>query len=350
MYKKILKPIFINLIILLFFVILIEIFFGYWFDKNNLGPYMREHRMKNQPTLFNYNGKTIKYNYLRNYYGFTGEDIEPSDIKAVIMGGSVIDERYKPEEFTITGYLNEKLRNNNYNFKIINAGIEGQSTVGMIYNFRTWFPKLKDFKPKVILFYIGLNDLGLIENNVSNNIGDGHVKNPEGFEQFLDNIKSRSFIYDSIRIFKFKYLPRKNFIKYDGNVDPDLENNFKYISYNLALNKYNTTELNIENKKVIKSYLSRVDILHDEAIKLKSTPIFITNIVSRGHVEEMFILNHSLIEHCEIKKYKCIDMAKNLDGKYNYWQGDSHTSKDGSEKIAEIIMQDLPNYLKDMKW
>ena len=59
MYKKILKPIFINLIILLFFVILIEIFFGYWFDKNNLGPYMREHRMKNQPTLFNYNGKTI---------------------------------------------------------------------------------------------------------------------------------------------------------------------------------------------------------------------------------------------------------------------------------------------------
>jgi hypothetical protein len=83
---------------------------------------------------------------------------------------------------------------------------------------------------------------------------------------------------------------------------------------------------------------------------LKSTPIFITNIVSRGHVEEMFILNHSLIEHCEIKKYKCIDMTKNLDGKYNYWQGDSHTSKDGSEKIAEIIMQDLPNYLKDMKW
>ena len=32
-----------------------------------------------------------------------------------------------------------------YDFKITNAGIEGQSTVGHIYNFRHWFPKLKDF-------------------------------------------------------------------------------------------------------------------------------------------------------------------------------------------------------------
>ena len=41
-----------------------------------------------------------------NYYGFRGEDIDPSLIQAVIIGGSSIDERYKPEDFTITGNLN----------------------------------------------------------------------------------------------------------------------------------------------------------------------------------------------------------------------------------------------------
>ena len=47
------------------------------------------------------------YNYKRNYYGFRGDDIEPSNIEAIIMGGSEIDERYKPDEFTIAEYLNK---------------------------------------------------------------------------------------------------------------------------------------------------------------------------------------------------------------------------------------------------
>ena len=65
--------------------------------------------MKNQPIIYTYEGKTIKYNYKRNYYGFRGDDIEPSEIQAIIMGGSNIDERYKPDQFTITGYLNKNL-------------------------------------------------------------------------------------------------------------------------------------------------------------------------------------------------------------------------------------------------
>ena len=43
---KILKTFSYNLFFFIFFIFIIEIFFGYCFDKNNLGPYMREHRMK----------------------------------------------------------------------------------------------------------------------------------------------------------------------------------------------------------------------------------------------------------------------------------------------------------------
>ena len=346
-FKNITKLLFTNIIILLSFIILLELIFGYWFDEDNLGPYMREHRMKNQPTSLTYKGKTYNYNYKRNYYGFRGDEIKPSNIKAIIMGGSVIDERYKPEEFTITGYLNKNLKENNYNLQIVNAGIEAQSTVGIIYSFKHWFPKLKDFKPEIILLYIGVNDLAIPPNKHLKDIGDGHIKNPENFEVIKDNIKSRSIILDSLRIIKFKYLPKKNFVKYDGNLDPELENNFNYISYESALKKYDINMLRKKHKKWVDSYLSRVDILYNNAKKLNATPIFITNIGSDGYRESIFIHNYSLIEHCKIKKYNCMDLAKKIEGKYFYWSGGAHTTKEGSEEIANLISQNLSIYLKE---
>ena len=84
-----------------------------------------------------------------------------------------------------------------------------------------------------------MNDITIPENvNVEKIGGDGHVLNPDKTEVFFDNIKSRSFFYDSARIFKFKFLPRKNFVKYDGNIDANLKDNFKYINYNTALKNY----------------------------------------------------------------------------------------------------------------
>ena len=44
--KYSIKIILINLLIALLFVTLIELIFGYWFDKDNFGPYLREHRLK----------------------------------------------------------------------------------------------------------------------------------------------------------------------------------------------------------------------------------------------------------------------------------------------------------------
>ena len=344
--KKLIKVLFTNSLILLMFVVLIELFFGYWFDKDNLGPYMREHRMKNQAITYTYDNKTYDYNYKKNYYGFRGEDISPENIEGLVMGGSAVDERYKPEEFTITGYLNKNLKNNNYKLELINAGIEGQSTVGIIYNFTNWFSKLKNFSPKVILVYIGTNDGGVQENNLNELSQDGHVKNPDEIEAFFDNIKSKSFLYDTARIFKYKNLPKETFKKYDGNADVYSENKFKYISYETAIANYNIKELEKKYEKKIKNYLSRVDIIYKSAKKINSNPIFITSVGNFGHKKRIFILNYSLIGHCKNKKYDCIDVARKLKGKFNYWRADGHTTQEGSEIIADLIMDDLIYFIK----
>ena len=345
--KNLSKIVFTNFLIVIFFIILIELFFGYWFEKYNFGPYMREHRMKNQPTTFKYEGKIYTYNYKRNYYGFRGEDVDPSNINAVIMGGSDIDERYKPDEFTITEYLNKLLKENYYDLKILNAGIEGQSTVGLIYNFNHWFSKLENFSPKLILLYIGLSDAGIPENfDVAKSGGDGHIKNPEKIEVFFDNIKSRSLLYDSLRIFKFKYLPRKNFVKYDGDIDPNREKDFSYIKYETALQKYDLNSLQEKYGLKIKNFLSRVDTLYKKAKKLNANPVFITSVRSQGNTEINFIFNYSLILHCKNKNYNCINIAKKLNGKYNYWRDGTHTTREGSEVIANLIFEDLEKYIK----
>ena len=156
MKNYITKIVLINFLVLLISILFIEIFFGHWFSKHNFGPYMREHRLKKNPVVLTYKDTEYNYIYKRNYHGFRGEEMDPSEIEAVIIGGSTIDERYKPYKLSITGNLNSLLKKNNYNFEITNAGIEGQSTAGHIYNFNHWFPKLKIFHLNYIFFTLGL--------------------------------------------------------------------------------------------------------------------------------------------------------------------------------------------------
>ena len=346
-----------NIFVILIFVFIIEIIFGYWFDKDNFGPYMREHRMKNQKIEYSDSNEKIVFFYRRNYHGFRGPDVEPKDINAVILGGSVVDERHKPDKYTITGFLNKSLKKNNDNLVITNGGVEAQSTAGLIHSFENWLFKLKDFSPKIIIFYIGVNDLVLgpdatvekisrREKQGRTSLGNAHLLNPEKMEAFFDNVKSRSIIYDSLRIFKFKFLPRKNFVKFDGKIDPNyLKKNIKFKSYEKAVSEYSNSAVKKKYKKRVDNYLDRIDVLYEHSKNLNSIPIFITNVVSLGHVENIFTMNSALINHCEVKNYNCIDLARSLKGQTDFWYDGFHSSKKGSEVIANLIYKDLSKIL-----
>ena len=246
--KKIGKIFLTNIILLIILIGSIELYFGYWFDKDNLGPYMREHRMKNQRILWNDEIEEFSYFYRRNYYGFRGKDINPSEIKGVILGSSLIDERYKPEKYTITEFLNKRLEENNLDINFINAGIEGQTSAGMVASFEKWLYKLENFSPKYILFYLGINDSLHHSINISEETS-GHLLNPERKEIFFDNIKTRSIIYDSIRKIKFKHLPRDGFVEYNGEMPKDYINNYNFVKYDTLKKEDSLTTHILDNKK-----------------------------------------------------------------------------------------------------
>ena len=347
-FKKITKIFIINFIIVLLFLSVIELSFGYWFDEYNFGPHMREHRMKNQRIVWKNDTEEIEYFYRRNYHGFRGIDINPSKIEGIILGGSVIDERYKPEEYTITEFLNKKLKKNNIDLNFINGGIEAQSTVGMVSSFNNWLLKIENFTPKFIIFYIGINDTSLGSNVILEDINNAQTLNPNKKEVFFDNIKSRSIFLDSIRKFKFKYLPRKGFVKYDGKISEDYLKNYNFIKYEYANKNYNLEVLNKRHEQRVKNYLVRVDLLAKYSKKIKSIPIFINNIGSKGHQEMIFTLNNSLINHCVIRNYNCIDLAKKLDPQKGLWIDGAHTTKMGSSVIADTIYPEIKKIITEL--
>ena len=59
---------------------------------------------------------------------------------------------------TIVGNLNKFLHNDNIDITIYNAAVSGKSLVGNINEFSVWFEKIPNFKPKIMIYYIGLND------------------------------------------------------------------------------------------------------------------------------------------------------------------------------------------------
>ena len=350
--KNLLKTLFINILIFFSFIFTIELFFGYWFDEYNLGPYMREHRMKKIDYTLQYEDQAFNYTYRRNYHGFRGGEIDPKNINAVIIGGSTTDERYKPEGQTITGFLNKKILKDNIDLKIINAGIEGQSTQGHIFNFKVWFPKIKEFKPKYVIFYIGINDfLNPVEQLQSGKLRDGNIVNSEFNEKLTDNIKSRSILFDLIRKTRHKYYTsNKPKIVYDFDFivkDFHKDNKYKFLNYSDALKLYNIDQLMKKNIKKINYYLNNIDILYNEVIKLEATPIFINQLQHDGHYnQKLFSLNYALIKHCRKKNYKCIDLASKLEGKKDYWWDGTHTTPKGSKIIVELIYPDLYSFIK----
>ena len=341
---RILKILFFNFFVFFFSIILIELFFGYWFDEDNLGPYMREYRMKKVQYSIKYKNNLYDYTYKRNYYGFRGDEINLEEIKAVLIGGSTADERYKPENLTITGFLNDKLKKDKIDIKIINAGIEGQSTFGHIYNFQNWFPRLKGFNPEYFIFYVGINDSkNFTEKNKKKPVGD--IKNNSRLKNFKDNLKSRCIFYDLLRKTKQKYYSNEKKIFYDfdhGINNYTKDNDFKFLKFDEAIKIYDLNILLKKYEKSISLYLKNIDILAKNSKTFNAKPIFINQLTHEGNASErLFALNFSLINHCKIKKYSCIDITKKLNGEKDLWWDGLHTTARGSKVIAKIIYPQL---------
>lgn len=151
---------FVNLALILIGIFVLELIFGDWISPNQLN---KLHVVRNCKLHFSashlYSTGQTAVTYTRDEYGLRGHFRVPADVDIVTVGGSTTDQRYITDDSTWQSVLESELTSAGFPLSIANAGIDGQSTFGHIKNFEWWFPHIPGFRPKLVLFYIGINDI-----------------------------------------------------------------------------------------------------------------------------------------------------------------------------------------------
>jgi len=337
---KIIKIIFINFVIFFSLILIFEIFFGYWFTKNNFGFVMRLERQKQIYYETIHDEKKYKFFYKRNFYGFRGEEVDPKNIKIVFLGGSTGNQRVTPENLTIVGLLNAKFDEDGYNYKIYNGSTDGKSTRGYVNDFKHWFPKIPNFNPKIIIFYTGINDSDLLHDEKFDIPWRSTV-----YEKFRDYIKSNSKIVELIKKIKFKYFVKLKKEYGLATVSENLYKNFNYINYFKAKKLHHEK---IPNELLLSQFEKKLEALDFYIMKYEIIPIFITQIGYDGLSNyNLYLINEKLKEFCKERNYNIIKLdEKIITLEKKTFFDPIHTLIKGNKIITNNVYSDLLNIFK----
>ena len=337
---KTIKVLTINFFFFLVCALILELFFGGWLKKNNFGYSVRELRNVNIPINVKLNQKEYNYFFKRNNLGFIGKDVNPENIKVIFLGGSTGEEMFKPPKYRIVDLINAKLSQDSINIEIINASKAGKSTRGYVSDFKNWFVKIENLRPKIVIFYLGINDSNI---NLPKYFDETDKEN--FFEKFEDYFKNNSTLYSIKKKIQNKFFEKKRI--YYGLEKENLYANFKYINYDDAKLLYENKELNFENENVLNNFSQNLNNLDKYIVKNDFVPMFITQIKFNGVSDyNLYLINQYLKKFCDEKKYSVIkldELAKDfLKGDF---YDEYHTTIDGSLKISDLIYSELKNLL-----
>ena len=333
------KIVFFNLSIFIILILLFELFFGYWFKKDSFGIYIRDQRNIEKKFDIIHNNNNYKYTFKRNSLGFIGEEIDAKKIKIVFEGGSTGEQLFTPPNYRLVDQFNSYFENDKIDIKIINASKGGKTTRGYYNDFENWFPKIKNFDPKIFIFYTGHNDASL---KLPKHFDD--IKRENFFDQIEDFIKNNSIIYELKVKIKNQYFGkiRTNY----GLYEKDLYDDYKYINYQEAKIKFNLKNLNLEEKNLLNNFEKNLLNLDKKITETKVVPIFITQVRFNGiSTKTLFLVNETLKEFCKLRNYHIIKLDEIVEGfEKNDFYDKIHTGINGSQKISKILYP----YLKEI--
>jgi len=302
---------------------------------------MRKERKVNWQTTSSFYGKNHNFFYTRNFWGFRGEEFNPSDVKIVFEGGSTGNQRFTPENLTIVGLLNDKFKNLSENITIYNASTDGKSVSGYINDFNFWFSKIPNFNPKYVIFYIGVNDR--FDNFNGRFFLDTKISEKK-IDQIKDYIKNNSFIVDKFKLIKNKHFP-KNTFAYDLS-NNNLYENFNYVDFKSALNLHN--KISNKNLILIKNFRAKLNNLKIKIDELNIQPIFINQLMYDGLKDEkLFFVNNELKNFAIENNYFIIPLDEILIMKKNDFFDTAHTTPQGSKRIADKIFPLLLDFFRE---
>ena len=165
-FNEKLKIFIFNFFFLMFLVFLLELFFGNWIIKNNLNHLNITKNISYEFQLNDlYDSEDSLSFYVRDEFGFRGKYLGPEKINILTLGGSTTAQKFLSEGHTWQDIMQQNFFQDGKEIYVVNAGIDGQSSLGHLAAFKDWFNHIPNLKVDYFLVYTGINDFMLDESS-----------------------------------------------------------------------------------------------------------------------------------------------------------------------------------------
>lgn len=334
---------------------MLELAYGHWFDKaslQSLNILTSANLTYNVEAL--YKSSKTRTKYSRDQHGFRGEYDDISDIDILTIGGSTTDQRYIDDSETWQSILMKKCNeSNNKRFSIVNAGVDGQSTVGHLVTMDMWLDYIPDLRARYLLMYVGVNDLFTDGGHYDDILGENTVKGA---------IKGKSALYRVYTVARGSFLAKHVFRLGHQSVD------FSEIEWT---SKPLRNDHEVLMKSVLHLYSMRLRELIQRAVKLGAKPIFVTQTMSSYKVVNneiygsddfmrfhnraingvdlyylMKLMNQQTMAVCREVNGICIDLASELNLDDADFYDTVHNTPQGARKIGRYLYTKLSPHLE----
>jgi len=300
--------------------------------------------------------------HTRNSLGFRGSPPPPNDLEnylsIVTIGGSTTECNLLSDSKTWTDILGKKLDRSFKKVWINNAGLDGHSTFGHIVLMEDYVSRLK---PKIAIFLVGANELGVDEPTESDN------KNIRKFS--LNHIKlwPRQIVMHSE--FFITVLNLYRMIKARNLGLPHHYTDFKTIQLK-NMSEAETLRAILENagELRLRNYRNRLLRLTDICRANSIEPVLVTQPVLSGRgkddisgadLERMTVrdlngkvawqilelYNDVLRDVAKKNKIQLIDLSVEMPKSSRYFYDVYHFTNSGAEKVADIILKHISVFL-----
>ncbi|NQU61435.1 MAG: SGNH/GDSL hydrolase family protein [Rhodospirillales bacterium] len=294
--------------------------------------------------------------YTRDEHGLRGKYGKPADIDVLVMGGSTTNEPYVSDGETWVDWLSKGFADAGTPLTIVNAAVDGQSTVGHIRAIDLWFPNIPGLKPRYVLFYVGINDRAVTEDKISRY---DEMKSPDPVRRFRYYFLNNSVLYNRFRQIRGMFVAQRTRLIHGAYKTANL------IWRPAILITDKKTEMVPPGR--LKAYENRLRVLARKIKEdMRAEPIFITQrsgiykiengqILARSSKEaeapstgsylRLMEYNRATLSVCRELGLTCVDLASEITFEDGDFYDHIHTSPTGSKRIGEFLYPKLKDVL-----
>lgn len=293
--------------------------------------------------------------HVKNSLGFRGEELTDSTMtKIICMGGSTTECFYLNEGKDWPAVLAKKLKEDNPNYWLNNAGMDGQSSFGNMQMLKQYILKIK---PNYIILMCGLNDMSLKK--------PSKFDTYEGkwYQKLYNKLELPSTIVNLLRAEKakdaglnhqyFKDIRTADTLHMnDSQISKRLTEESKYLpAYKDRLKniihicKANHIKLILVSQSIL--FSNETDLMTNTDLGLLKTGEI--NGLTRSYILRMY--NRATFEVADKENIPFINLSARLPNDSRFFYDGYHFTNDGAELTAEILYDEISkrNLIKPRK-